>query len=118
MTTAVRSDSLRLLSCTEPIIDRVYQERWVPRRDLSRRPLEIYIPREEGNYLYSLVRWLRPQVTVEVGMANGLSTLFIASGLRDNGYGRHIAIDPFQSSDWVVPPWNYSGRPGLIPGSD
>src|SRR4051812_30088520 len=63
--------------------------------------MNVYIPREEGDYLYSLVRADRPRVTVEVGMANGISTLFIAAGLRDNGDGgRHIAIDPFQASDW------------------
>src|SRR5262245_36459880 len=34
-------------------------------------------------------------------MANGLSTLFITAAHRDNGPdGRHIAIDPYQHSDW------------------
>jgi predicted O-methyltransferase YrrM len=33
-------------------------------------------------------------------MANGISSLFIASALQANGTGRHFAIDPFQSSDW------------------
>jgi predicted O-methyltransferase YrrM len=63
--------------------------------------MEVYIPREEGDYLYSLVRHLRPSTTVEVGMANGLSTLFIAQALRENGHGQHIAIDPFQFTDWT-----------------
>jgi predicted O-methyltransferase YrrM len=62
--------------------------------------MDVYIPREEGDYLYSLVRQLRPSRTVEVGMANGLSSVFIAQALRDNGVGRHTAIDPFQNSDW------------------
>jgi predicted O-methyltransferase YrrM len=62
--------------------------------------MDTYIPREQGDYLYSLVRHIRPKCAVEIGMANGLSTLFIASALHENGDGRHIAIDPFQSSDW------------------
>jgi predicted O-methyltransferase YrrM len=33
-------------------------------------------------------------------MANGLSTLFIASALSENKTGRHFAIDPYQSTDW------------------
>ncbi len=62
--------------------------------------MNVYIPREEGDYLYSLVRHARPTTSIEVGMANGLSTLFIAAALRDNGSGRHIAIDPFQTTAW------------------
>src|SRR5207245_1796399 len=38
--------------------------------------------------------------SVEIGMANGFSTLFIAQALRENGIGRHIAIDPYQTADW------------------
>jgi predicted O-methyltransferase YrrM len=62
--------------------------------------MNIYIPREQGDLLYSLVRLLQPERTVEIGMANGLSTLFLASGLEDNGAGHHVAIDPYQTTDW------------------
>jgi predicted O-methyltransferase YrrM len=62
--------------------------------------MNVYIPRDEGDFLYSMVRSLRPTRTLEVGMANGLSSLFIAQALRDNGTGTHTAIDPFQNSDW------------------
>ncbi len=83
-------------------------------------PLDVFIPESQGDLLYSLVRYLRPQQTVEVGLANGISALHIALALRDNltqvdkgqqrdrvhdreehsGRGHHTAIDPFQSSDW------------------
>jgi len=64
-------------------------------------PLNVYIPREEGDYLYSLVRHYQPTVTVEVGLGNGLSTLFLCAAHADNGLGgRHIAIDPCQRSQW------------------
>src|SRR6185312_3139045 len=33
-------------------------------------------------------------------MANGISTCFIATALSENGGGRHIAIDPFQRTEW------------------
>jgi predicted O-methyltransferase YrrM len=82
------------------MIDELYRRRVLPLADGSEKPMDVYIPREEGDYLYTLVRDLKPEVTVEVGMANGLSTLFITQALRDNGFGRHIAIDPFQFSDW------------------
>jgi predicted O-methyltransferase YrrM len=87
-------------SCRSAVIDGIYRDRRVSLADGTHKALDIYIPRDEGDYLYSLVRYLHPEVVVEVGMANGLSTLFIAQGLSDNGRGRHIAIDPFQFSDW------------------
>jgi predicted O-methyltransferase YrrM len=86
--------------CGNPIVEEVYRTRAIPLADGGTTPMNVYIPREEGDYLYSLVRHLRPSLTVEIGMANGLSTLFVAHALRENGAGRHVAIDPFQSTDW------------------
>jgi hypothetical protein len=40
----------------------------------------------------------RRAVTLETGFAYGMSALFLAEALRQNGGGRHIAIDPFASS--------------------
>lgn len=42
---------------------------------------------ENGMFLYMLVRMLRPQKILEIGTANGLSTLFFAEGLKANGEG-------------------------------
>jgi predicted O-methyltransferase YrrM len=51
--------------------------------------------------LYQLVRARKPQLAVEVGMANGISTLAILTGLRDSGSGGHlISIDPHQGRSW------------------
>jgi predicted O-methyltransferase YrrM len=81
-------------------VEDIYTKRLLPLKGGGTTPLDVYIPREEGDYLYSLVRQRRPALTVEVGLANGLSALFIAAALRDNGAGTHIAIDPFQHTDW------------------
>jgi predicted O-methyltransferase YrrM len=86
--------------CPSPVVEEVYRSRRIPTANGSQVPMCVYIPREEGDYLYSLVRSLRPTRTIEIGMANGLSSLFIAQALRDNGTGRHTAIDPFQNTDW------------------
>ena len=86
--------------CAQQTIDEVYRLRTVPTLSHGDLPMDVYIPREQGDLLYSLVRDVQPKVSVEIGMANGLSTAFIAQGLHDNGSGRHIAIDPFQHSDW------------------
>jgi predicted O-methyltransferase YrrM len=60
------------------------------------RPFPVSIKRNEGEALYQLVRAVRPAQTLEVGMAWGLSTLFLCQALADNGGGQHTAIDPFQ----------------------
>jgi hypothetical protein len=47
--------------------------------------------------LHNLVVELKPRLALEVGMANGLSTRAILSGIGD---GNLISIDPYQSTDW------------------
>jgi predicted O-methyltransferase YrrM len=48
--------------------------------------------------LYRLVRAHRLRRTLEVGMGWGLSGLAICQGLRDNGGGHHVAVDPGQTT--------------------
>jgi predicted O-methyltransferase YrrM len=97
----VASESqFHLKPCPHPLVEEIYTKRMIPVAGGQWEPMDVFIPRDQGNLLYSLVRQAQPDLTVEVGMANGLSTLFIASGLEDNEHGRHIAIDPFQSTDW------------------
>src|SRR5437868_15203668 len=64
-----QTDSFHLLNCSSPVIDRVYRDRLVSLEGGSQKPLDVYFPREEGDFLYSVVRHLRPELTVEVGMA-------------------------------------------------
>jgi predicted O-methyltransferase YrrM len=57
---------------------------------------------QEGRHLYDVVRDNGFARTLEVGMANGLSALYMAQALRDSGaaHAQHVAIDPFQSTQW------------------
>jgi hypothetical protein len=43
--------------------------------------------------LYSIVRYLRPDVVVETGVGGGLSSAFLLKGLEDNQKGRLYSID-------------------------
>lgn len=54
-----------------------------------------YIPvsREQGEFLYLTVRALRAKSVVEFGTSFGISTTYIAAGLRDNGRGRVIGTE-------------------------
>ncbi len=51
----------------------------------------------EGLFLQELVRELKPRISLEVGLAFGVSALFICDALVAAGGEKHIAIDPFQN---------------------
>lgn len=53
-----------------------------------------------GALLYNVIREKKPARTLEVGMAYGLSSLFICQALADNGGGQHTAIDPYQAQSY------------------
>ncbi len=83
-----------------PVADELFRTRSVVGRSGRPIPLDVFIPQLEGELLYSLVRHLRPAASLEIGLANGVSAVYIAQALHDNGAGTHLAIDPFQSTDW------------------
>jgi predicted O-methyltransferase YrrM len=61
--------------------------------------IDSAIPRGEGEFLQEIVGELRPRVSVEIGLAHGISTLFLAEALERAGTERHIVIDPHQLSE-------------------
>jgi predicted O-methyltransferase YrrM len=76
---------------------------WTPAG--NRLPISSAIPREEGLFLQSLIRELDPVVTLEIGLAYGVSALFICDAVRQVRGTRCIVIDPFQCHD---NPWGES----------
>lgn len=46
-----------------------------------------------GELLYALVRAVQPDLVVETGVAQGITSAHIAAGLEDNGHGRLESID-------------------------
>lgn len=81
------------------LIETIYETRGVEDAAGNRRPCgDSPIHREVCRLLYDLIRHGGRRSTLEIGMAYGLSTLSICQSLRDNGGGRHTAIDPNQSS--------------------
>lgn len=81
-------------------VEQVFASRTLCDQQGQEHKLDVFIPAEQGKLLYSVVRYLKPHRTLEVGLANGVSALHIAKALSDNSIGHHTAIDPFQSSDW------------------
>ena len=56
---------------------------------------DIYMPisADGGRLLYSLVRANRPATVVEYGTSFGVSTLYLAAAVRDNGAGRVLTTE-------------------------
>jgi predicted O-methyltransferase YrrM len=50
---------------------------------------KMSIPADEGRYLQHLIREHRPKITLEIGCAFGISSLFICEALRDVGGSKH-----------------------------
>lgn len=57
----------------------------------------LAVSRETGQALYMLARGAKARTIVEFGTSFGLSTLFLAAALRDNGGGRLITTE-FEAS--------------------
>ena len=82
-------------------IEALYLRHGSPREDGGEERMGNWsLPFQAGRGLYELVRRERLERTLEVGMAHGSSTLFIAQAMRDAGVGagaEHVAIDPWQA---------------------
>ena len=57
-----------------------------------------HIITEEGEFLQDLILRERPRVTLEVGLAYGISALYICDALRRVDGTKHIVVDPAQFS--------------------
>jgi len=83
------------------LIDRIYETGQVESADGSL--IDVFpeaIPETHASEIERLVRDMHLTRTLETGMAYGLSTLTICGVHEQRGEGEHIAIDPYQSTDW------------------
>jgi predicted O-methyltransferase YrrM len=76
---------------------------------------------DEGLRLYRLLRDLRPEVAVETGVCNGVSTAFLLLALEDNGVGELHSIDlPEVAGEEYEEGTFWDGKGGAVipPGKD
>jgi Methyltransferase domain len=66
--------------------------------DGKEQSLESNISSAEALELYTVVRSLCPECSVEIGLAHGISALAILAAIAANGKGHHYVIDPFQAN--------------------
>lgn len=100
--------------------ERVYRESAARGSQLSTADkYELYgdapplaVSASEGDILYFLVRLLRPRNVVEFGSSHGISTIYLAAGLRDNG-GGHLVTTEIRAAKVAATRKNLT-RAGLI----
>ncbi len=84
----------------EPLLA-AYRTGKVPTADGGEATFDSNISQEEAAGLYRVVCELKPQLSVEVGLALGASTAVILQALADAGQpAHHHVLDPFQEKDW------------------
>ena len=91
-----------MLDTTRRKLDSMYRGEPQPGRDGALHEIDksTRISVAQGELLATFHQKIRPKVSIEVGMAYGFSTLFIADSMHEHHYGYHLAIDPFQASHW------------------
>jgi predicted O-methyltransferase YrrM len=81
-------------------LDRAYASATV--LDAAGAPVELFphsIERRAGEALRELAMAEGAARTIEIGLALGISALFMCQAVLEGG-GRHTAIDPFQEESW------------------
>ena len=87
----------RILS-TETVTDGTIT---LPLRHPDHPSLPVHIDAAEGLFVGDIIRKVEAATTLEVGMAYGVSTLYICDALASLGHPvNHIVMDPFQSTMW------------------
>ncbi len=58
------------------------------------------VSQEEGKMLAEIISEIKPNATLEIGLAYGISALYICQAIKKYPGTRHIIIDPSQHTDW------------------
>jgi predicted O-methyltransferase YrrM len=95
---AARSDLLRIFVFAPRVIPHFFGLRPMDDESLSRRMRSTYLPvsRSQGQMLYLVARSIDARRIVEFGTSFGVSTIYLASAVKDNGGGEVIGseLDP------------------------
>ena len=76
-----------------PYLKEILETRTVLTPEGSGREINSHISLEEGLFLQKVIREIRPRVSLEIGVAFGVSSMFICEALLETGAHKHICID-------------------------
>ena len=82
------------------ILEGILEKRVVVDSKGKEYPLHSNVSPQQGEFLAQLVEQVDAKVCVEVGLAYGISSLYIAEAISKKTAPRLISIDPFQKNNW------------------
>ena len=82
------------------VLEEILRSRQITAPDGTILPLHSHVSREQGQFLREIVEQLRATTSLEIGLAYGVSALFICDAMVQQENARHIAIDPGQVANW------------------
>jgi|GEM_PF-657262 predicted O-methyltransferase YrrM len=85
---------------TEPYLQKIFSEGMIKDDNGKEYDITISVTVEQGEYIYSLIKKYRPKVSLEIGLAYGISSLYICRGLKEVNGEKHIVIDPYQKEQF------------------
>lgn len=81
-----------------PILDELIRTGVSPTPEGGSVPLQSHVLADEADFLWRVVRDLKPATTLEVGLAMGCSALAICDAIAGAPSARHIVMDPRQNA--------------------
>jgi predicted O-methyltransferase YrrM len=82
-----------------PVLAEILRSHQVQDSTGARRPLRFHMNAAEGELIDRVIRSVKPDTSLEIGFAYGISTLFACDALERNKKPcRHIVVDPLQTS--------------------
>jgi len=79
-----------------PVIDEIESSGLTTLPDGTRVPIHSNIRPDSGRVIQHAIEATRPRIGLEVGLAYGMSTLYILQAMGLHGLGRLIGLDPAQ----------------------
>jgi predicted O-methyltransferase YrrM len=79
-----------------PYLKKILETGYIIDEEGKKYILNSHISLEEGVYIQEIIRNIKPKVSLEVGLAMGISTMFICEALKEINGDKHIVIDPGQ----------------------
>lgn len=93
-------DAIRLVrafsSSMNPVLQKLVETGCTETPSGEWLPMHSQIPPMEGEFLQSILSDLKPKVTLEIGLAYGVSALYILDALPKQAGQTHIVVDPCQ----------------------
>lgn len=87
------------MNTINPDIVKIFETNSIRISEKTTIPLTSNIDINEGKFIWDLLNQNKFKSTIEIGCAEGVSSLFICDAIKFNS-GHHTIIDPNQSTQW------------------